>query len=585
MKYASFAPNGRLTLEEPTLEQVVTNLCLRAGMSTGQFDATALAAITTPVHGLIISALSNTRAIIQQLASVYFFEARLSDKLYFFPRRTTSSGSVPFADLAAASAGSKPVEPLPLTQKSELEIPSQISLTYVCEQNDYQSDTQYSDRLISSQVNMRAIQVPLNLTPTEAKKAVEAILLDQAYGSLSASITLDMRYAHFEPGDILTLHGQTGEAYVMRIVTKKDGGGIITYDLVNDESSVLIQAGNTATSTSLVSQNSLSPVPLTKFLVMDLPSLTDSDSTQPGWYVAVDPLSNKHWSGAVIDQSLDDTTWSRVAEFSKNTVTGVIWNNALPTWNNGDNVDHMNYVDINVGAANSLSSISREQFLNDHTLNLAWLGAPQTVSGVTVGELFRFQNAELIDVGIYRLTNFHRGLYNTEAGMSTHDWSDQFVLLASNSGVKFCSNDLAQIGRGLFYRCITIGAKAGSLNTQTFMPRAANLRPFSPVNLRANRATTDTVFTWSRRTRLVTRFVGEFPIGAPLGESAESYLINIYADDAFTLKRTVTVSSPTWTYTLAMQIADFGAAQANVYMDVAQISSYYGAGKTLYQYT
>jgi len=89
---------------------------------------------------------------------------------------------------------------------------------------------------------------------------------------------------------------------------------------------------------------------------------------------------------------------------------------------------------------------------------------------------------------------------------------------------------------------------------------------------------------WLRRTRLVTRFVGEFPIGAPLGESAESYRVNIYSDGAFTLKRTVTVSSPTWTYTEAMQIEDFGVAQAQVYIDVAQISGYYGAGKTLYQY-
>ena len=103
MKYAAFAPNGRLVIQEPTLEAVVTNLCLRAGMTVGQFDASALAAITTPVHGLIISSLTNTRAMLEQLASVYFFEARLSDKLYFFPRLTSSAGSVPYSDLAAAS--------------------------------------------------------------------------------------------------------------------------------------------------------------------------------------------------------------------------------------------------------------------------------------------------------------------------------------------------------------------------------------------------------------------------------------------------------------------------------------------------
>ena len=73
------------------------------------------------------------------------------------------------------------------------------------------------------------------------------------------------------------------------------------------------------------------------------------------------------------------------------------------------------------------------------------------------------------------------------------------------------------------------------------------------------------------------------PVGAPLGETSEAYRVTVYGS-SFTeaqIKRSVLVSSPTWTYTAAMQVADFGSVQSAVRVRVAQISSTVGDGRPL----
>ena len=104
-----------------------------------------------------------------------------------------------------------------------------------------------------------------------------------------------------------------------------------------------------------------------------------------------------------------------------------------------------------------------------------------------------------------------------------------------------------------------------------------------PVDLRADRSSSDTFFTWIRRPRLCPRLAGPIPVGAPLGENAEAYRVTVYGS-SFTeaeVKRTVVVSNPSWTYTAAMQVADFGSVQSTVRVRVAQISSAVGDGRPL----
>jgi hypothetical protein len=99
-------------------------------------------------------------------------------------------------------------------------------------------------------------------------------------------------------------------------------------------------------------------------------------------------------------------------------------------------------------------------------------------------------------------------------------------------------------------------------------------KPLSPVHVRADRSGGDVAFTWARRTR-IGGDTWEIP-EVPLGEDAESYEVDIL--DGSSVKRTLSSSIPSATYTAAAQIADFGTAQPSYAINVYQMSAAYGRG-------
>ena len=100
------------------------------------------------------------------------------------------------------------------------------------------------------------------------------------------------------------------------------------------------------------------------------------------------------------------------------------------------------------------------------------------------------------------------------------------------------------------------------------------LRPLSPAHVRGARAAGDLAITWVRRTRIG----GDSwdAVEVPLGEDTERYEVDIL--DGATVKRTLTATSPTATYTAAQQTADFGAPQSSVSLRVYQLSPVHGRG-------
>jgi hypothetical protein len=67
----------------------------------------------------------------------------------------------------------------------------------------------------------------------------------------------------------------------------------------------------------------------------------------------------------------------------------------------------------------------------------------------------------------------------------------------------------------------------------------------------------------------------------PLGETTESYEVEVWDSGYTTLKRTLTASTPTVTYTSANQVTDFGSNQATLYLKIYQLSAIVGRGNAL----
>ena len=154
-------------------------------------------------------------------------------------------------------------------------------------------------------------------------------------------------------------------------------------------------------------------------------------------------------------------------------------------------------------------------------------------------------------------------------------------MVLGTSGLRYITLQTVDLGSARYYKAASAGQKLSAVSSQTITPAGISLECFSPVDARANRATTDTVLTWTRRTRLSTRLVGTLPISAPLGETTESYEVEVWDSGYTTLKRTLTSSTPTVTYTSAAQVTDFGSNQAVLYLKIYQLSAIVGRGYPL----
>lgn len=107
-------------------------------------------------------------------------------------------------------------------------------------------------------------------------------------------------------------------------------------------------------------------------------------------------------------------------------------------------------------------------------------------------------------------------------------------------------------------------------------PARRGLRCLPPVHLAAARdaGSGDVTFTWIRQTRLG----GDSwdPVEVPLGETAQSYRLDIL--DGTDLVRSLDAATPSVTYAHADQVADFGTPPDEIHVRVSQVSPTEGTG-------
>ena len=543
-----------------TVAEVVTALCVRAGMSPSEFDVSGIAGITRPVRGMAITQVDSTRASLEMLMASYFFGAVLRDKLYFVARGGSAVAALEYLDYIGD-------DPMVLERRSTTELPSQISLTYVSKEKDYSSMAQLSDALVTEQVSTANMQAPLVMNADEAKIVAEVMLTDAISSAIGTQLTIDISRTKLEPTDIVTASDANGNLFRFRITRREEIDGAIKLTLVRDDPTGLAQSGVTSATTG--GQTEITVVVDTSFLILDLPLLRDADNS-PGLYVALKAASpGSSWVQGEVYHSLNNTSFSSDVAIASQATMGLT-TTALGAWSGGEVFDTTTSVTVDIGGG-SLSSATYDQIVNDSTLNAAVIG----------NELVQYRTATLTGPGVYVLSGFLRGRRGTEAAAAAGTASGSRFLVLSGAGQRFLSLSNADLGAVRYYRAASVGQFVGDLTSTSIVPSGETLRPFSGVDPRANRDSTDTVITWKRRTRMATRLVGSLPISAPLGEASEAYEVEIW-NSAFTvLKRTITSSTPSVTYTLAQQTADFGAGQTTLYVRIYQMSAAVGRGHVL----
>lgn len=158
---------------------------------------------------------------------------------------------------------------------------------------------------------------------------------------------------------------------------------------------------------------------------------------------------------------------------------------------------------------------------------------------------------------------------------------DDVVLLDSNS-IAFILANTSAISLEKLYRGVTAGDLIDSADDTSFTYKGVNLECLSPIYLNGSRsAANDWSLTWVRRSRIDVEWRDNVDVS--LGETAEQYIVEFYTTSGYTvLKHTsATLTTPSYTYSSASQIADFGSVQTILYCRIYQLSSVVGRGYPL----
>lgn len=539
---------------DDTLQNVVEDLCEAAGMPVGTYDATALAGITKPVRAFVLSQVATSRSAIEQLMSAYFFEAYVTDKLYFVPRAGSVLDTIDADDMGAGLDAPED-ETLPTQVGSDLEIPAQVSLSYSNVDADYTTATEHSDRLLSGQVSTSAVQLPLAFTAAEGKGIADAIVVDGYASRVTGTFSVPLAYAERTPTDVVAVPDADGNVYRVRLVRRTDAGPLLQFEWVLDDATAIESAGITSDDYTPTVDVALPGETIMELL--DIPLMRDAENTL-GHYVAA-TSSGTTWPGASISRSLDDVEFSEAARVSERGILGV----TTTTLGNytGIGFDERNTVTVRLSYG-TLSSSTRAGLLADASINNIMIGA----------ELVRFRAATFVSDGIYTLSGLLRGQKGTEWAMAGHTSSDVVVLIQT-AGMRYVSIDLPSLSAERFYKGVTSGKSLASVSSESFTCEGVSLKPLAPVNLRASRMSNgDVLFTWNRRTRVACSFTGAAGIVVPLGEVAEAYRLKIYNDTGLTsLVRSLATAEQQARYTVADAQADGDVTRSVFYVTVQQI--------------
>lgn len=548
------------------LSEIVSKECLSSGLLTADdIDVTAL---TQEVRGYKVSSVGSIRSALEPLQASWPFDVVQSGyKLKFVPRGLASVAAADSADLVPRGTDKAQVR-IVHSREIDSQLPRRVEVTYFDYAREYDiGPAGIAERLNTDAINVEQVALPIVLTASEAAEKAQVLLYQRWLDRHEVLFGLPPSYLDLEPADVITITDGSA-TYICRLVE-------INYLPDGSLECQARFASYTVYTPVAVAQDGYSTgQPLTyagpsEAVMLDIPCVLD-DMDTAGFVVGMFGRSPS-WNGGAVVRTDDGQTWTNIAAFSRpGSVVGVVSGN------------------IGIGRVDipDTSNLLVAYFSGGEITSVT---EPSLAAGANMFAYGADQRWEIISAryvtdrsdGGKNLNTLYRGRFGTEWAMSLHQDGDLLVLLDLNEQ-QFISQNLNNIGQQRTYRAVGRGKDISAAADQLFTYRGMNLECLSPVYLNGSRnvTTLDWELTWVRRTRVG----GEWRdlVDAPLGEPAENYVIEIWDDSSYTaLKRTLTSTTQSTTYTNAQQVTDFGTPASTLYVKVFQVSATVGNGTPL----
>lgn len=555
-----FQRNNFTTANE-FLSVIIANELKSSGLLTDDDFDTSL--ISATVRGYRVAG-GSIREALEPLQTAFPFDVVQSGyKIKFIPRGQSSVATIPWEQLGATGGGDDPKEILKQTREMDSQLPAKTTVTYLDAAREYNINEQQKERINTQAVNVEKIELPIVLTADEAAGIAEVQEFLPWTQRTSQEFVLPPAYLNLEASDVITIVAPDATYEVMLTDVAYTQDGRLECKSVPD--SAAIYTPNASGAEGVPPDGTIGLAGPALFIPLDIPVVDESVQNALGFVGAMSG-DDSTWPGGTVFRTPDDgQTWTDLQGYTGPSTLGTVVN-ALSV-NTCALIDQSS---ISVSMlSGELESITRDQMISG--MNYAAYG----VDGRW--EIVRFQNASLQANGTYLVSGFVRGDKGTEWATGLHQSGDYFVVLADPDNA-FISMAGELVGTSLTYRGITSGRDLTTGTDVPFTYQGVNLECLSPVNAVGARASGDLTATWVRRSRLSGNW---WVTGVPtaVGEASEAYEVDVMSGS--TVKRTITSSTPTITYTSAQQVTDFGAAQSSITLRIYQLSGVVGRGYPL----
>ena len=509
------------------LASVVSELCERAGLPFGKFDATRLEGF---VDGMQVTNEQPVYQYIEELSKFYFFDPSNHSGVQRFVHR----GAQPVLTIQEGDIIGDSTDEV--TRKSPEEIVKVLHLNYYDKDGGAETDQQTSSRGIDTRgEGEESVDTGLVLeTDFAARQVIIAhkVMIEEQRGEVN--ITLPENYLNLVVGDVVVFRDDR-----LRVDEVSIDDGKQSYILKHDRKSAYESTVFGVPPIKPV--DPISRVPgATTIQFIDAHILSSGDDSQLGYYMAISGASAA-WRGAFIELSYDGG--QNYIESKQRTSAAIMGELLTPLLAARREVpDQKNTIQVRIDTFGvSLESRTLEEMLNRE--NRAIIG----------DEIINFGNAVELAPGVWEISYFLRGRLGSDIP-SSHPAGTRFVLLERNF-LEYVPVDEYNINQSLTFRATSLNSASETIITETFIGRSQIER--APSQLRAVRTGGNLVITW----------VGTGRIGGRgrlrMGQNFEGYQVDINGTTTNTLEQSLSMPDPGGSLTIR----------------VSQLNSITGAGQ------
>lgn len=567
---------NRAAAEGIAVADIVQQLSLRAGLSIGEFDVTAITGPEFEVGGFQATQPSSARANIEPLEVAFSFYSVESDYVIKFIPKDGAIAPVDIAERYLVQNNN--IDLLEEHRVQEFDLPAYVGITFMDQDRDYNTGTVPYRRPSNPSATMLSdnrveIELPLVWDYSSVKRVAERSLYSAWQERVNYKGRMSWDYIWLDPGDEMNVIFDNGDILPQRI-EKQSIGADLTMEFESVSSDVATYSSTAIGYGGITPIRKTFPQALTsRPFIMDTPLLSDTHNPSAGLsmeYYGMAGYGADGWRGAILFKSSDNLVWDEVADTTIELPYGTLAT-SLP-----DNLDpfatdyDLELEVYMVTQENELQSITYEQFINGGN-------AAAIVKGNGEIEVIQFQVAVNNGEGWFTLSAIARGRRGTNVFCNGHTSSELFILLEPSSGI-LKPIATSEIGSPFYYKAVTLGTLLADAPIISHTTLGNDLKPYMPTHFTATIVATDIQFEWVRNTRIGGALM-DGTGDVPLSEDAELYDLEIFDAPGGTVVRTFSgITSPDQLYLDADIITDFGSMPTNITFKIYQISALVGRG-------